>query len=118
MICRNVGYMQATLRVGNLHLNLDSREVLIGGISVHLTRKEYLVLELLVRRNGIVEKETFLSHLYSDGRYKPEIRMIDVFISKLRKKLAQAGAANLITTIRSRGYMLRKPTTEAVQEQG
>ena len=109
VVRRSKGYSQPTLRIGPLQLNLDSREVLVSGRPVHLTGKEYAILELLVLRKGMVlTKETFLNHLYG-GMDEPEMKIIDVFICKLRKKLAQAGADHLIGTIWGRGYMLREP---------
>jgi two-component system cell cycle response regulator CtrA len=95
--------------VGPLTLNLGSREVLVEGRAVHLTGKEYAVLELLTLRKGVVlTKEAFLNHLYG-GMDEPEVKIIDVFICKLRKKLAQAGASELIGTVWGRGYVLRDP---------
>jgi two-component system cell cycle response regulator CtrA len=80
---------------------------------VHLTGKEYAILELLVLRKGMVlTKEAFLNHLYG-GIDEPEMKIIDVFICKLRKKLAQAGAGNLICTVWGRGYMMRDPNSQA-----
>ena len=94
-----------------LQLNLDSREVLVSGRSVHLTGKEYAILELLVLRKGMVlTKEVFLNHLYG-GMDEPEMKIIDVFICKLRKKLADAGAPNVIGTVWGRGYMVRDAST-------
>jgi two-component system cell cycle response regulator CtrA len=113
IVRRSKGYSQPTLRVGKLQLNLDSREVLVGGIPVHLTGKEYSILELLVLRKGMVlTKEAFLNHLYG-GMDEPEMKIIDVFICKLRKKLAQAGEGSLIGTVWGRGYMMRDPVTDA-----
>ena len=107
VVRRSKGYSQPTLRVGKLQLNLDSREVLVEGVAVHLTGKEYSILELLVLRKGMVlTKEAFLNHLYG-GMDEPEMKIIDVFICKLRKKLANAGEENLIGTVWGRGYMLR-----------
>ena len=109
VVRRSKGYSQPTLRIGPLQLNLDSREVSVGGRPVHLTGKEYAILELLVLRKGMVlTKETFLNHLYG-GMDEPEMKIIDVFICKLRKKLAQAGADNLIGTAWGRGYLMREP---------
>ena len=109
VVRRSKGYSQPTLRVGDLQLNLDSREVLVGGVPVHLTGKEYSILELLVLRKGsVLTKEAFLNHLYG-GMDEPEVKIIDVFICKLRKKLSQAGVGNLIGTVWGRGYMLRDP---------
>ncbi len=114
VVRRSKGYSQPTLRVGNLQLNLDSREVLVGGAPVHLTGKEYSILELLVLRKGMVlTKEAFLNHLYG-GMDEPEMKIIDVFICKLRKKLALAGAGSLIGTVWGRGYMMRDGGAEPV----
>jgi two-component system cell cycle response regulator CtrA len=113
VIRRSKGYSQPLLKVGALLLNLDSREVQVEGREVHLTGKEYAILELLVLRRGMVlTKEAFLNHLYG-GIDEPEMKIIDVFICKLRKKLAQAGAGNLIGTVWGRGYMMRDPASQA-----
>ena len=112
IVRRSKGYSQPQLRVGNLVLNLDSREVLVGSRKVHLTGKEYAILELLVLRKGMVlTKEAFLNHLYG-GMDEPEMKIIDVFICKLRKKLVSAGADNLIGTVWGRGYMIREPSED------
>ena len=113
IIRRSKGFSQPTVRIGNLHLNLASHEVQADGQPVHLTGKEYAILELLVLRRGMVlTKEAFLNHLYG-GTDEPEIKIIDVFICKLRKKLADAGADNLIATVWGRGYMMRDPGSNA-----
>jgi two-component system cell cycle response regulator CtrA len=113
VIRRSKGYSQPLLKIGTLQLNLDSREVQAEGQPVHLTGKEYAILELLVLRRGMVlTKEAFLNHLYG-GIDEPEMKIIDVFICKLRKKLAQAGAGNLIGTVWGRGYMMRDPNSQA-----
>ena len=117
VVRRSKGYSQPTLRIGSLQLNLDSREVMVSGAPVHLTGKEYSILELLVLRKGMVlTKEAFLNHLYG-GMDEPEMKIIDVFICKLRKKLAQAGADNLIGTVWGRGYMMRDPAAEPARYQ-
>ncbi len=116
VVRRSKGFSQPTLRIGPIELNLDSREVMVGGKEVHLTGKEYSILELLVLRKGMVlTKEAFLNHLYG-GMDEPEMKIIDVFICKLRKKLAHAGADNLIATVWGRGYMLREPAAEDLVE--
>jgi two-component system cell cycle response regulator CtrA len=114
IVRRAKGFSQPTLSIGPLTLNLGSREVMVDGRNVHLTGKEYAVLELLTLRKGIVlTKEAFLNHLYG-GMDEPEVKIIDVFICKLRKKLAHAGAADLIGTVWGRGYVLRDPTVGIV----
>ena len=111
---RSKGYAEPTLRVGPLQLNLDSREVSVDSTPVHLTGKEYAILELLVLRKGMVlTKDAFLNHLYG-GMDEPEMKIIDVFVCKLRKKLQAAGAGHLIGTVWGRGYMLRDEDRRAV----
>jgi two-component system, cell cycle response regulator CtrA len=112
IVRRSKGFSQPTVRLGRLELNLDSREVAVDGREVHLTGKEYSILELLVLRKGMVlTKEAFLNHLYG-GMDEPEVKIIDVFVCKLRKKLARAGADGIIGTIWGRGYMIREPATQ------
>src|SRR3954463_14983991 len=107
IVRRSKGFSQPTLRIGPLLLNLDSHEVTVDGQQVHLTGKEYAILELLVLRKGMVlTKEAFLNHLYG-GMDEPEVKIIDVFVCKLRKKLALAGGDGIIGTIWGRGYMIR-----------
>ena len=84
------------------------------GRPLHLTGKEYGILELLSLRKGTtLTKEMFLNHLYG-GMDEPELKIIDVFVCKLRKKLAQAtGGENYIETVWGRGYVLRDPAEPA-----
>ena len=115
VVRRTKGFAQPSLTVGPLTLNLGSREVVVAGQPVHLTGKEYAILELLTLRKGVVmTKEAFLNHLYG-GMDEPEVKIIDVFICKLRKKLAQAGADNLIGTVWGRGYVMRDPQQQALR---
>jgi two-component system cell cycle response regulator CtrA len=87
IVRRSKGFSLPTVRLGRLELNLDSREVLVDGRDVHLTGKEYSILELLVLRKGMVlTKEAFLNDLYG-GMDEPEVKIIDVFVCKLRKKI-------------------------------
>jgi two-component system cell cycle response regulator CtrA len=82
----------------------------VAGQRVHLTGKEYQMLELLALRKGTtLTKEMFLNHLYG-GMDEPELKIIDVFICKLRKKLASATGKNYIETVWGRGYVLREPS--------
>jgi two-component system, cell cycle response regulator CtrA len=112
IVRRSKGFSQPTLKVGQLQLNQESRQVTVAGQPVHLTGKEYAILELMVLRKGMVlTKEAFLNHLYG-GMDEPEMKIIDVFICKLRKKLAQGGVDNIISTIWGRGYMVREPGAE------
>src|SRR4029077_12201654 len=71
------------------------------------------IVELLSLRNGrVLAKEMFLNHLYG-GMDEPELRIIDVFVCRLRKKLAQAtGGDHYIQTVYGHGYVLRDPAPE------
>ena len=114
VVRRSKGFSQPSLRVGELQLNLDSHEVFVNGTAVPLTGKDYAILELLTLRKGmILTKEAFLNHLYG-GMDEPEMKIIDVFICKLRKKLKSAGAGNVIGTVWGRGYMMREPEQRQV----
>jgi len=116
IVRRSEGFSHPSIAVGPVRLMLDSREVTVGDQQVHLTGKEYAILELLMLRKGIVlTKEMFLNHLYG-GMDEPEAKIIDVFICKLRKKLAGYAAGDLITTVWGRGYMMRDPAMKQVGE--
>ncbi|TRW96263.1 response regulator transcription factor [Paracoccus sp. M683] len=110
IIRRSKGHSQAVIQTGDLVVNLDSRSVEVKGKPVNLTGKEYQILELLSLRKGTtLTKEMFLNHLYG-GMDEPELKIIDVFICKLRKKLSEALAGeNHIETVWGRGYVLRDP---------
>ena len=113
IIRRSKGHSQSIIRTGQVNVNLDAKSVDVGGKSVHLTGKEYQILELLSLRKGTtLTKEMFLNHLYG-GMDEPELKIIDVFICKLRKKLAEAtGGENYIETVWGRGYVMRDPVPE------
>jgi two-component system, cell cycle response regulator CtrA len=101
---------RSAIRTGKLVVNLDARNVSVDDRAVHLTGKEYDVLELLNLHKGtVVTKEMFLKHLYG-GIQEPELKIIDVFVCKLRKNLAQAaGGSHYIGTVWGRGDVLRDP---------
>ncbi len=110
IIRRSKGHSQSIIKTGLFAVNLDAKTVDVDGKTVHLTGKEYQMLELLSLRKGTtLTKEMFLNHLYG-GMDEPELKIIDVFICKLRKKLAEAtGGSNYIETVWGRGYVLRDP---------
>ena len=110
VVRRSKGHPESIIRTGKLAVNLNSRTIEVDGQAIHLTGKEYGVLELLSLRKGTtLTKEMFLNHLYG-GMDEPELKIIDVFICKLRKKLAAAtGGDNYIETVWGRGYVLREP---------
>ncbi|MFZ5615806.1 MAG: response regulator transcription factor CtrA [Pseudomonadota bacterium] len=113
IVRRSKGHSQSVITTGNLTVNLDAKTVEVAGQRVHLTGKEYQMLELLSLRKGTtLTKEMFLNHLYG-GMDEPELKIIDVFICKLRKKLAAATSGDhYIETVWGRGYVLRDPAEE------
>ena len=108
VVRRSKGQSQSIIRTGKIGVNLDAKTVEVDGSRVHLTGKEYAMLELLSLRKGTtLTKEMFLNHLYG-GMDEPELKIIDVFICKLRKKLSLAcNGDNYIETVWGRGYVLR-----------
>ncbi|MEM9014229.1 MAG: response regulator transcription factor [Pseudomonadota bacterium] len=113
IVRRSKGHSQSVITTGQLVVNLDAKTVEVAGQRVHLTGKEYQMLELLSLRKGTtLTKEMFLNHLYG-GMDEPELKIIDVFICKLRKKLAAATQGeHYIETVWGRGYVLRDPQEE------
>ncbi len=109
IVRRSKGQSDSAVRFDKVFINPDTRVVEVDGKRVYLTNKEYAILELLaLRRGSVLTKETFVSHLYGSVD-EPEIKIIDVFICKLRKKLANAsGGKNYIETVWGRGYMLKE----------
>jgi two-component system cell cycle response regulator CtrA len=116
VVRRSKGHSQSVIITGKLTVNLDAKTVEVDGQRVHLTGKEYQMLELLSLRKGTtLTKEMFLNHLYG-GMDEPELKIIDVFICKLRKKLAAAiDGDNYIETVWGRGYVLRDPQQDGEQ---
>jgi len=110
IVRRSKGNSSSKLNIGDITLNMESRSVEIDGKPLSLTSKEYSILELLMLRKGAaIKKETFLSHLYG-GIDEPEIKIIDVFVCKLRKKIQDAAhGTNYIETLWGRGYTLKDP---------
>jgi two-component system cell cycle response regulator CtrA len=109
IVRRSKGHAQSVINIDDLCVNLDTKMVEINGARVYLTGKEYQMLELLsLRKDRTLTKEMFLSHLYG-GLDEPEMKIIDVFICKLRKKLANAsGGKDYIETVWGRGYVMRE----------
>ncbi|MCV6824323.1 MULTISPECIES: response regulator transcription factor CtrA [Halocynthiibacter] len=117
IIRRSKGHSQSIIKTGKISVNLDAKTVDVDGKTVHLTGKEYQMLELLSLRKGTtLTKEMFLNHLYG-GMDEPELKIIDVFICKLRKKLSEAtDGTNYIETVWGRGYVLRDPEEASMKE--
>ena len=118
IVRRANGHPDAIIRTGGLAVNLYTRTVTLEGQPLHTTRKEYAILELLsLRKGSTLTKGMIMSHLYG-GMDEPEIKIIDVYICKLRRKLSATGGDNLIETDWGRGYILREPDqTGALDEE-
>lgn len=110
VVRRSKGHSNSTIQTGDVVVNLDTQTVTVAGKPLHLTGKEYGIMELLsLRKGSTLNKDQFLNHLYG-GIDEPELKIIDVFICKLRKKLEKAsGGKNYIETVWGRGYVLRDP---------
>jgi two-component system cell cycle response regulator CtrA len=109
IVRRSKGHSESIIRTGKLAVNLDTRSIEVDSKPLHLTSKEYAILELLSLRKGTtLTKEMFLNHLYG-GIDEPELKIIDVFVCKLRKKLLSAAGENYIETVWGRGYVLKDP---------
>lgn len=101
-------FTKKIIYIDQLSLNLETHEVFVGDVAVSLTGKEYMILELLVLQRGtLITKTSLLNHLYNCS-VEPDIKIIDVFVCKLRKKLQDAGADDFISTIWGQGYIFRK----------
>jgi two-component system cell cycle response regulator CtrA len=115
IIRRSHGHSESVINTGRLSVSLQNRTASIDGITLSLTGKEYAILELLSLRKGTtLTKEMFLNHLYG-GMDEPELKIIDVFICKLRRKIADAlNDDSYIETVWGRGYVLKEPEVEEV----
>lgn len=107
IVRRSRGFSQLQLHVGGMTLDVEHQDVVANGVHVHFTNKEFALLQLLVlRRNMVMTKEAILSQLYG-GMDEPEIKIIDVFICKIRSKLTKAGLPTVISTVWGRGYSVK-----------
>ena len=116
IVRRSRGHSRSVIQTGELEVDLDSKSASINGQTVNLTSKEYEILEVLSLRKGTtLTKEMFLNHLYG-GMDEPEIKIIDVFVCKLRKKLSKiSGGIEFVETVWGRGYVLRDPKENKIQ---
>ncbi|MBI1199848.1 MAG: response regulator [Phenylobacterium sp.] len=115
VIRRSQGHAESKITIGDMIIDLDAKMVLVNGQRVHLTGREYQTLELLALRKGkTLTKDVFLSSLYG-GIDEPGAKIVDVFICKLRKKLAPfTDGRHVIETVWGGGYALREATDPPV----
>jgi two-component system, cell cycle response regulator CtrA len=113
IVRRSMGHAQSVIQTGDLVVNLSTKTVEVNGVPMYMTAKEYKILELFSLRKGMtLTKDMFLNHLYG-GMDEPERKIIDVFICRLRKKLASASnGKDYFETVWSRGYRLRDPSED------
>jgi two-component system, cell cycle response regulator CtrA len=113
IIRRSKGHAENLVALGRIEVNLDLQLVKVNGAPIHLTGKEYQMVELMaLRRGSVITKEAFLDHLYG-GLDEPELKIVDVFICKIRKKLGPA--ADQLETSWGRGYRLVAEPTPTAQ---
>lgn len=107
IVRRARSFSQSLLMIGDLVVNMDAKMVSVAGRPVHLTVKEYQMLEYLALRKGsTLSKSALIEYLYN-GMDEPEAKIIDVFVCKLRKKLASAGSGiSYISTVWGAGYQI------------
>jgi two-component system cell cycle response regulator CtrA len=110
IVRRSQGHSVSNIQVGRLKIDLRRNVAEVGGKLLDLTSKEYSILKLMAIRKGVmISKDMFLNHLYA-GVNEPVNKIVDVFICRLRKKLAEAtGGSNFVQTVWGRGYILRDP---------
>jgi two-component system cell cycle response regulator CtrA len=115
IIRRTSGHFSSIIDIGPIKIDIRQRSVRIYGVEMSLTKKEYSILELLaIKKGSVLPKEAFLNHIYG-GMDEPEIKIVDVFVCKLRKKISDlTGGLNFIETVWGRGYTLRDFSEETV----
>jgi two-component system, cell cycle response regulator CtrA len=118
VILRSNGHASPKVQIGDIMIELETKRVTVAEQELVLTRREYQILELLVMRKGnTVTKEAFLNHLYG-GQDEPDQKIIDVYVCKLRKKIAAlTRVGEYIETVWGRGYTLHVPAMAAPQNQ-
>lgn len=117
IVRRSRGHSESIIKTGNLTVNMQDHTASAHGKVLPLTSKEYGILELLsLRKGATLTKEMFLNHLYG-GIDEPELKIIDVFICKLRRKISEAlNGDDCIETVWGRGYVLRDPLVNEEKE--
>lgn len=108
IIRRTTTQSTSIITTGLLEVDINKHKATIGNIDIPLTTKEYLILELLSLKKGqVLSKEQILNHLYNAVDDEPELKIIDVFVCKLRKKIEKhTNGEQYIKTIWGSGYKL------------
>ena len=103
------GGEQTAIKCGELELNLVSRTAKRGARDIELLPREYSILEYLMKNAGRVVTRTMLLEKVWDYRFDPQTNVVDVHISRLRRKIDQDGDPQMIETVRGAGYRLKEP---------
>ena len=113
VVRRSKGHSNSIIKTGDVEIDLDTQTVTVKGKTLHLTGKEYGIMELLsLRKGATLNKDQFLNHLYN-GMDEPEVKIIDVFFCKIRAKIKElSGGEDYITTVWGRGYILQDVSAE------
>jgi two-component system cell cycle response regulator CtrA len=108
VIRRASGHSSSVINVGPIEVNIRQRSVRVLDVEIPLTKKEYSIMELLtIKRGAVLPKEAFLNHIYG-GMDEPDLKIVDVFICRLRRKIAElTGGLNFIETVWGRGYTIK-----------
>ena len=112
---RDRGHAGARITIGRLSIDVGDKTLEVDGKTVHLTAREFAIIEIMAQRKGQpVSKQSLMTHLYAaDSGEEPAPKIIDVFVCKLRKKIMEAsGGADYIGTIWGTGYVLRNPVAK------
>lgn len=109
LLRRSAGQARPLLRAGPLEMDTQAKEVRIDGRVVTLTAFEYRILEMLVMRAGkVVSKQELTDQLY-DQDFERDSNVVEVLLTRLRKKLDPDRSLNLIETMRGQGYRMPRP---------
>jgi len=106
LLRRSAGHAQPVIRHGPIALDMQAQEVSVSGRSVTLTAYEYRLIEVLLLRAGqVVTKAALTDQLY-DQDFERDSNVVEVLITRLRKKLDPDRSIGLIETLRGRGYRI------------
>ena len=108
-----LGSEQNTLRVGELAIDVDRRTAAVNGVDLQLTRREFDLLTVLARNRDLVLSRFTLLEKVWGYNFDVETNVVDVFVGYLRRKLAAAGATDVIRTVRGVGFVIDSPRVSA-----
>jgi len=114
VVRRARGHAAATIRIGDLEIDMAAQTVVFAGRRLRITGKEFALLELLaLRRGAVVSRETIMDHLYG-GPEEPVAKIIDIHVCRIRRKLAEVAPGEMpLRTVWGRGFLLSAPAFAA-----